>query len=129
AALVLSSGAPVTLVPLDATNHAPLTSKFYKRLQAAQKTEWAAFVSKVLAKRFESNRASGFFYWDPLTVAIALDEQQFTTVHEVSLDVVEEEGPACGQTRKTKDGGNRVRVCQGANAERFEDFFLQTLNS
>jgi pyrimidine-specific ribonucleoside hydrolase len=129
AGLVLSSGAPVTLVPLDATNHVPLTERFRDRLHAAQKTAWADFVWKVIDQRIKTRRVAGFCFWDPLTVAIALDEQQFTTVREMSLEVVEEEGPACGQTRKTKEGGNRVRVCQGANAERFEDFFLGTLNS
>lgn len=129
AAVVLSSGAPVTLVPLDATNHAPLRKEFFDRLERTRKTEWATFVWKVLAQRFKTGRAKGFFFWDPLTVAIAIDEQRFTTVREVTLEVVEEDGPACGQTRKTTTGGSRVRVCRGANADRFEEFFLQTLNT
>jgi pyrimidine-specific ribonucleoside hydrolase len=33
AAQVFGSGAPVTLIPLDATNYAPLTMDFYKRLE------------------------------------------------------------------------------------------------
>ena len=38
AAIVLQSGAPVTLVPLDATNHAPITQKFYERLKEDRKS-------------------------------------------------------------------------------------------
>ena len=33
AALVFNSGAPITLVPLDATNHVPVTRDFYQRLE------------------------------------------------------------------------------------------------
>jgi pyrimidine-specific ribonucleoside hydrolase len=129
AAFVLSSGVPVTLVPLDATDYAPLTEDLHERLAAAKKTEWAAFVWKVLARRFETNRAEEFCFWDPLTVAVALDEKRFTTVEDIFLEVVVEEGPTCGQTRRVEEGGHRVRVCKGASMKEFEDFFLHTLNS
>jgi pyrimidine-specific ribonucleoside hydrolase len=47
AAVVFESGAPITLVPLDATNDAPLTMAFYKRLEADHTTPEADFVYQV----------------------------------------------------------------------------------
>ena len=62
AAVVFSSGAPVTLVPLDATNYVPLTMDFYKRLERDRTTSVAEFVYRVLAAR-EENVRSGRYYF------------------------------------------------------------------
>jgi hypothetical protein len=42
--------------------------------------------------------------------------------------VVEEEGPESGHT-KSIDGGSSVRVAVSADGSRFEQMFLDTLNS
>jgi inosine-uridine nucleoside N-ribohydrolase len=126
AAVVLASGAPLTLVPLDATNHAPVTAEFYERLRAARATPWAEFVFQVLTRRLEPIRAGREFFWDPLAAAVAIDER-FTSVREEPLEIVEEEGPECGRTRPA-GGGAGVRVCSGADGAAFEEFFLRTLN-
>lgn len=127
AAAVLSSGAPVTLVPLDATNRAPVTPELYGRLERERATPWADFAFQVLTRRLESIRAGREFFWDPLAAAVALDER-FTSAREERLQVVVEEGPECGRTRPAGVGGNKVRVCRGADRSAFEEFFLSTLN-
>ena len=130
AARVFSSGVPVTLVPLDATVDVPLTDDFHKQLKSAKETKWADFVCDVLANRLGRKPADTFCFWDPLTVAIALDGKRFTTVeNDVSLEVVVEDGPAYGQTRRTDQGGHSICICKGARKNEFEDFFLETLNS
>ena len=48
AAEVLGSGAPITLAPLDATNYAPVTMEFYRRLKRDRTTSVAEFVYRVL---------------------------------------------------------------------------------
>jgi pyrimidine-specific ribonucleoside hydrolase len=129
AAVVLASGAPVTLVPLDATNKAPVTREFYLRLAQRHTTPWADFVFRVLTKRLESILNFEYFFWDPLAAAIAIHERYTTGISERSIRIVETEGPHAGQTEAVSEGGFPVRVCTGAERADFEDFFLDTLNA
>lgn len=61
AAEVFTSGAPITLVPLDATNYVPVTMEFYKRLEKDRTTSVAEFVYRVL----EDKRNT--FVWELIT--------------------------------------------------------------
>lgn len=49
--LVLQSGAPITLVPLDATNRVPVTAEFYKRLANNHITPEATIAFDVLTQQ------------------------------------------------------------------------------
>jgi inosine-uridine nucleoside N-ribohydrolase len=124
AALVLSL-APVTLVGLDATNHAPVTLDFYRRLEGCRKSPAADFVFEVLTKRLPSIEEGSYFFWDPLAAAVAVDER-FTTIEDTPLRVLEE-GPDQGRAEPARAGA-RVRVCRGADLAAFERFFLDTIN-
>lgn len=126
AALVLESGAPITLVPLDATNRAPLTVAFYRRLGADRTTPEADFVYQVLTKMQDFINSGGYYFWDPLAAAIATHET-LATVEPQTLRVIDEEGPECGRTLGSEDGST-VLVCTAADAAAFEDLFLDTLN-
>jgi pyrimidine-specific ribonucleoside hydrolase len=128
AAVVLGSGVPVTLIPLDATNHAPVTVEFYERLRNRQTTPWAKFVFQVLAARIDSIRQGNYFFWDPLAAAITIDEK-FTTIRETAIRIVEDKVTQLGRTEPAPTGGVPVRVCRGADRAAFEDFFLDTLNA
>jgi pyrimidine-specific ribonucleoside hydrolase len=123
AALVLSL-APVTLVGLDATNHAPVTLDFYRRLEGRRKTPVSDFVFGVLTKRLSSIEDGSYCFWDPLAAAVAVDER-FTTIEDAPLRVLEE-GPDQGRTERFRAGA-RVRVCRGADLAAFEHFFLGAL--
>src|SRR6185503_19334702 len=48
--VVFRSGAPITLVPLDATNQVPLTPEYYARLGAEAVTPAARFVHSTLRR-------------------------------------------------------------------------------
>jgi pyrimidine-specific ribonucleoside hydrolase len=74
AALVFKSGAPLTLVPLDATNHVPLSIEFYNRLEVDRTTSVAEFVFQVLAAQEENVRSGWYYFWDPLAAAVVRDE-------------------------------------------------------
>ena len=114
----------MTLVSLDATNHAPVTVDFYRRLEGCRKTRAAHFVFEVLTKRLSSIEEGSYFFWDALAAAVAVDER-FTTIEDASLRVLEE-GPDQGRTERS--GGEpgltqtvaRVRVCRGADLAAFE---------
>lgn len=124
--LVLRSGVPVTLVPLDATNHAPVTARFYRRLAKNHTTPEATFIFDVLTQLKEFNDWRGYYFWDLLTAAILTDES-LAAIQVQNLCVVEREGPESGWT-KAAEGCPQVRVALSADAGRFEQTLLEILN-
>lgn len=125
--VVLQSGAPVTLVPLDATNHTPVTTSFYERIKNNHSSAEATFVFDVLTEIYDSIESGGYYFWDPLAAAILTDES-LASFQTMNLAVVEEEGPESGRTQPVKDGAS-VRVAVSADGQRFEQLFLEALNS
>lgn len=126
AALVVASGAPITFVPLDASNHVPLDKAFYDRLAADRTTPEADFVYQVLSRNIGFVTSGGYYFWDPLTVAIAVDES-LATFEAGPVMVIEEEGPESGATRED-EAGSPARWATAANGERFKQHFLDVLN-
>lgn len=127
ASLVLNSGAPITLVPLDATNHAPLTPAFYELIRNRRTTPEAAFVHDLLTKNYSFVQSGSYFFWDPLAAAIVTDES-LATFETAGLTVVVEEGPESGRTRRAEDGA-AVRIAIAGEGARFEQVFLDALNT
>jgi pyrimidine-specific ribonucleoside hydrolase len=126
AGLVIGSGAPVTFVPLDASNHVLLDEAFYDRLAADRSTPEAEFVYRVLTENIGFVSSGAYYFWDPLTAAVAVDES--LAVFETGpVIVVEEEGPQSGATR-LDESGNLARVVTTADGERFKQHFLDGLN-
>ena len=126
AAVVFESGAPITLVSLDCTNDAPVTMAFYRRLEADRTTPEADFVYHMLTQMQDFINSGEYSFWDPLAAAVATDER-LVTIEPQTLKVIQEEGPESGRTLLAEDGSS-VRVCTAANAARFEEGFLDTLN-
>lgn len=126
AALVFGSGAPVTLAPLDATNHVPVTMDFYRRLEEDRTTSVAEFAYRVLGAQAQYIRMGTYYFWDPLAAAIATEEG-LADFEEKTMIVIEEEGPESGRTLES-DRGSQIRVAVGADRERFEDLFLDAVN-
>ena len=126
AAQVFASGAPISLVPLDATNRVPLTSDFFKRLQKDRSNSIAEFAYRVLAAQEQNINSGHYYFWDPLAAAIA-SQAELATFEEMRLSVIEDENPQSGQTLESPQGFP-VRVATGADPERFETLFLDVLN-
>jgi hypothetical protein len=124
--LMLASGAPVTLVPLDATNQAPMTPTYYLAVAADHDTPEATFVYEVLSSMIDLINSGTYYWWDPLTAGILADES-LATFEQEQVCVVEEEGSQSGRT-EVRAGCPEVRVAVGADAARFEQVFLDTLN-
>jgi inosine-uridine nucleoside N-ribohydrolase len=124
--LVLASGAPVTFVPLDATNQAPVTLAFYERLAENRETPAAEFVYQQLTKQRDQIANEGYFFWDPLAAVISTNEE-VATFAEMPVRVVEEEGPESGATR-VSEGSPMARVAVDADRQQFEAIFLETIN-
>jgi pyrimidine-specific ribonucleoside hydrolase len=124
--IVFNAGAPVTLVPLDATMNAPITTRFYRTLEDQRASPEADFVYDLLTANLGFVSSGGFQFWDSLTAAIFTDED-LATFKSYNIQVVEEEGPESGYT-KPVPGGAEVRVAVSADGRRFEEMFLEVLN-
>jgi inosine-uridine nucleoside N-ribohydrolase len=127
AALVFQSGVPITLIPLDATNHAPVTDSFYKSIKNDRQTSEARFVFDLLTKYHDFIRTGGYYFWDPLAAAI-LTENSLATFETKTLIVIEEEGNESGRTQVSGNGAS-IRVAVSADGKRFEQLFLDALNA
>ena len=124
-AIVFASGAPITLVPLDACNHAPFTNAFLERLEKDHTTPAADFIFRAITKSGMVNSGE-YYFWDPLTAAIATDES-LATIETKTVTVIEHEGSESGRTLESENGYS-MRVCTRADRGRFEQIFLDTLN-
>lgn len=125
ARIVLESGAPITLVPLDGTNSVPITWPFYKTLEANRATPAASAVFDL----FEADptlQAGGMYFWDALTAVVATD-QQVATIENRTVTVTDAEGDEEGRTSEDP-GGRPIHVVTAADAAQFERQFLSILN-
>jgi inosine-uridine nucleoside N-ribohydrolase len=127
AAIVLRSGASITLVPLDATNQVPVTLGFYNRLKADHATPEAQFVFDSLTEQKDFIDSAGYDFWDSLTAAILADES-LATFSTHNLAVMEAEGPDSARVIG-QPGGPAVRYAVTADKARFEQAFLDSLNA
>ena len=125
ARIVLESGAPITLVPLDGTNSVPITWPFYKTLEANRATPAAGAVFDLFAAD-PALQTGGMYFWDALTAVVATDEH-LATIEDRTVAVTDAEGDEEGRTREGP-GGRPVRVVTAADAARFERQFLSVLN-
>lgn len=126
ARIVFERVRPITLVPLDATRHAPMTIGFYRQIESDRNTPVAEFVYRILTQMEDRIQQGGYYFWDPLSAAIATDPT-LAKFQNMKLVVVDEESLDCGRTTESKDG-QTIRVATWANAARFEKLFLDTLN-
>ncbi len=98
------SGAPITLVPLDATNDVPVTPEFVAQLDAATATPEAEFVATLLANNAESIESGSYYFWDPLA-AVVLSDPSLVTLTERDVTVIDIPGaPDDGRTKPVANG-------------------------
>lgn len=126
AQIVFESGAPLTLVPLDATNKVPANLEFFRLLQANRRTPEANFVYQILQQKTADMAGETYSFWDPLAAGLLSDES-LGYFKEGLVEVYPAPGPSSGLTRLNKDG-SPMRYATSADRQRFEYEFLRTLN-
>jgi inosine-uridine nucleoside N-ribohydrolase len=126
AAAVMASSLPITLIPLDATNTAPLTQRFYDELGADKRTPIARFIHEVLTREKASINAGDWYFWDPLA-AVAITHPEIVEIEEIPIRIITVPGREDGRTKRDPQG-HPVRVAMRADAELFEYVFLGALN-
>lgn len=126
ARLVFDSGAPITLVPLDATNEAPVTPEFVERL-ATGNTPETQFIHEALGGNAESIENGSYYFWDPLAAAV-LTNPELVTLESRNVSVIDEPGPDYGRTQPDENG-REIQVATQPDVEAFMELFFNTLNS
>jgi len=124
--LVFSSGIPIILVPLDATDDVPITRNFYKTLEKHRDTQTANLVYEMLTANLSFIDSGGFQFWDSLTAATFTDPS-IAKFEEMELTVVEEAGPENGRTKLASDG-SKIKVAVSADRKRFEQIIFTIWN-
>jgi pyrimidine-specific ribonucleoside hydrolase len=124
--IVFRSGVALTLVPLDTTNHAPLTEDYIARFAAENQHPSTNFILKEMRRIFPLMTENKFYFWDVLAAAIATHPQiaQFETR---KLRVITEEGRESGRIIADPNG-SEIRVCSHIDEAAFKRIFLNTLN-
>lgn len=127
AAKVFASPVPITLIPLDATNKAPVTQAFLDRLkaQATHRVSRLAHETWQVALRHVENEDyhERYYFWDTLAAAALLEPSILKT--ETMKLKIETSGPAQGRTYEDP-AGREVQVGVGVNAKRLEEFILES---
>ncbi len=124
--VVFRSGIPIVLVPLDATDLAPVHMTFFNRLSADRTTSSATLVYQIMDS-LKSAFDDWYYFWDPLAAAIATDES-LVIVQTKKLVVVTAETDESGRTKTDNTNGSPVGVCAGTRLADFEMLFLDVLN-
>ncbi len=123
---VFESGAPITLVALDASNDVPVTPEFLSTLKANQKTDAAKFIATALSGSEKSINDGSYFFWDPLA-AVVMADPKLVTHTERSVTVVDTEGPEYGRT-KAVGNGSRIDVVTKPDSKVLEQQLLDAWN-
>ena len=126
AAAVFASGIPITLIPLDATNTAPLTPRFYTELGADRATPIAEFIYEVLTREKTQIDNNVWYFWDPLA-AVAITHPEVVDTQTMPISIITAPGREHGRTKRDSDG-QLVEVATRADAGLFEHVFLGALN-
>lgn len=128
ARIVFESGAPITLVPLDATNEAPVTPEFVERLEAEKATPAAEFVAALLANNAESIASGSYYFWDPLAAAVMTDPA-LVTLTPRDVTVIDVPGaPDDGRTKPVANG-SEILVATAPDSDALEDALIAAWNS
>lgn len=122
---VLASGAPVRLVPLEATKALPVTPEFVKKVREAKRDQTSELLLSLLTAVNDSIEGGFYYFWDALA-AVAAAHPEVMGSHEERIQVVTEEGPTLGQTLPDMTGV-RVKVAEEVNRPAFEDRLLKTI--
>jgi purine nucleosidase len=116
---------PITIFPLDATNHVPVSMEFLLRLARERKNpvadlagqSWATTVGVIPAYEY------AYYMWDTLATGY-LGAPHLVTFRNVRTAVTVT-GPSAGSIREVTDGGRVIRAAESVNVPRFHEYVLE----
>jgi pyrimidine-specific ribonucleoside hydrolase len=125
AKIVFTSGAPIRLVPLDATQRVPFDMALFEQIKSQAATPLANFVAAMLSKDREQIRQGFYFAREPLAAAVLVNPG-VVTFRPVALDISEKPGEV-GRTVEIKNRRANAQVAIDADNLKFRDVFMNAL--
>jgi pyrimidine-specific ribonucleoside hydrolase len=125
AKIVFTSGAPIRLVPLDATQRVPIDMALFEQFKSRASTPLARFVTQVLAANSEQVRQGYYFARDPLAAA-ALANPAVVTFRPLAIEI-SDKPEEVGRTVEVKNRRANAQVAVDAEPLRFRDVFMTAL--
>jgi inosine-uridine nucleoside N-ribohydrolase len=125
AKVVFASGAPIRLMPLDATQRVPIDMALLEQTQWKAETPVARFVAQVLATNRDFIRQGFYFAWDPLA-AVALANPAVATFKPLAIEI-SQKPQDLGRTTEIKGRRANTQVAIDADRLRFRDIFMTAL--
>lgn len=126
--IVLTSGAPITLVPLDVTRRVRIDSDGVERIEAAG-TRFHSAVADQVRRYPHFNREGWTYLHDPLAVGTVL-RPDLVTLSELHVDVELGGRHSVGVTlarQPTEEAPANAMVALDVDAPEFERFFIERL--
>jgi purine nucleosidase len=128
AEIVLKSGLPITLVPLDVTHQVSLTSSLMEEKVKPINNPFSRFLTEATGYHSASckfrNRELIHLH-DPLAVGVVIDPT-LVRKEKLSIDVETHEGEHYGKTSEIKEGP-KLDVCLGVDSQKFLGLFVSRL--
>jgi len=124
---LLNQKLPITLVPLDITNHVPVGIPFLKRLAHQSQYDVSRLASVCWAITINSIPGYDYLYhmWDVLATTFAIQRSLFST-QTMHVDVFTQP-PNEGETVESPETGGLVTVVTKVSLEAFYDYLLTQL--
>jgi purine nucleosidase len=128
AEIVLGSGLPIILVPLDVTHQVSLTPQWMEEKVKPINNSFSRFVIEATGYHSTTYRFRNtelIHLHDPLAVGVVIDPA-LVRKERLSIDVDTQEGEHYGKTSEVKEGP-KVEVCLGVDAKGFLELFTSRL--
>ena len=126
-AAVVFANLPVTLIPLDATNAAPLNETTLQRVAKNIHSPVYHYFYELLNHSHTSLRSGLWYFWDPLAAVIAVDEK-YCEFKDERLRVTVAPEEHAGATIVDNQNGALIRVCEKVNVAQFEENLFAGIN-
>ncbi len=128
AKMILQSGLPITLVPLDVTHQVSLTPQWMEERATPIHNSFSKFLIEATGYRSTTHQFKNrelVHLHDPLAVGVVIDPT-LVNREKLSIGVETQEGEYFGKTSEVKEG-QKVEVCLGVHARGFLELFLSRL--
>ncbi len=128
AKIVLESGLPITLVPLDVTHQVSLTSQWMEERLKPIDNSFSKFLIEATGYRSitrQFRNKENIYLHDPLAVGVVIDPA-LVRKERLSMDVETQEGEYFGKTSGAKEGP-KIDVCLGVDSQKFLELFASRL--
>jgi inosine-uridine nucleoside N-ribohydrolase len=125
AKIVLTSGAPIRLVSLDATQRVPIDMALFEQFKSGANTPLARFVAQVLEANRDRIRQRYYFALGPLAAAV-LANPAVVTFRPLAIEM-SGKPEELGRTVEVKNHRANAQVAIDADVLRFRDVFMTAL--